>query len=132
MVHAGQINKTTTVPLPNEEDWRQATSEDRDIGYIKRILSIPEETPIDPKELIKKGYAKPFQKGRLELDNGLIYYYYTMHTVRVRQLSLRVVHIKFRQVIMSACHVSTVAVHRHEKITLFRILARFGWTMVNK
>ena len=49
MVHEGQIKKTTTLPLPTEEEWRQATSEDLDIGYIKSILSIPEETPTDPK-----------------------------------------------------------------------------------
>ena len=67
MVHAGNINKTTAIPLPTNEEWRQATSEDNDIGYIQGILSIPEETPIDPKELRKNGYVKPFQKGRLEL-----------------------------------------------------------------
>ena len=49
MVNAGQINKTTTMPLTTEEDWSQAKSEDHDLGYIKRILSSPEETPIDPK-----------------------------------------------------------------------------------
>ena len=49
LVHEGQIKKTTTLPLPTEEEWRQATSEDLDIGYIKSILSIPEETPIEPK-----------------------------------------------------------------------------------
>ena len=49
MVHAGQINETTTLPLPTEEEWRQATSEDHDLVYIKRVLSGPEETPIEPK-----------------------------------------------------------------------------------
>ena len=49
MVHADQINKTTTLHLPTEEEWMQATSEDHDLGYIKRVLSSPEDTPIDPK-----------------------------------------------------------------------------------
>ena len=49
MLHMGQINKTITLPINNEEEWRQATSEDHDLGYIKIILSSPEETPIDPK-----------------------------------------------------------------------------------
>ena len=49
MVHEGQINETTTLPLPNKEDCKQDTSEDQDLGYIKRILSSPEETPIDTK-----------------------------------------------------------------------------------
>ena len=30
MVHAVYINKTTTLPLPTEEEWKQATSEDHD------------------------------------------------------------------------------------------------------
>ena len=32
MVHARQINKTTTLILPTEEEWRQDTSEDHDLG----------------------------------------------------------------------------------------------------
>ena len=49
MLHAEYINKTTTPPLPTEEDWNQATSEDHDLIYIKRILSSTEDTPIGPK-----------------------------------------------------------------------------------
>ena len=49
MVHVGQINKTSTLHIPTGEEWRQATSVDNDIRYIKRILSSTEETPIDPK-----------------------------------------------------------------------------------
>ena len=49
MVHAGQIKESTTLPLPTEVEWRQATSDDHDLGYIKNILSSPEETHIDPK-----------------------------------------------------------------------------------
>ena len=40
----------------------QATSDDNDLGYIKSILSGPDETPIDPKELIKRGMSNPFSK----------------------------------------------------------------------
>ena len=60
MVNLVHINKTTTLTLPTEEVWIQAISEDHDIGYIKIILSIPEETPIDPKELRNKRSVKPF------------------------------------------------------------------------
>ena len=41
MVHTGQINETTTLPLPTEEEWRQDTSEDHDLGFIKGVLAIP-------------------------------------------------------------------------------------------
>ena len=95
-VHVGKINKTTTLPLPTEESWSQDTSEDHDLGYIKRILSSPEETTIYPKELRNKGCVKPFQKGRLELDNVLISYYYTPKTAIVRQLRLIMVPVKLR------------------------------------
>ena len=43
------FNKITTLCLPTEEAWRQATSEDNDLVYIKNILSSLEETPVDPK-----------------------------------------------------------------------------------
>ena len=49
VVYAGQINETTTLPLPTEEEWMQDTSEDHYLGYIKRVLSSPYETPIHPK-----------------------------------------------------------------------------------
>ena len=49
MVHAGQIYKTATLTLLTEEEWRKATSEDHDLGYINRILSSLEGAPIDPK-----------------------------------------------------------------------------------
>ena len=49
MMHAGQINETTTLNLTTEEEWRQATSEDHDPGYVKRILSSLEERTIDHK-----------------------------------------------------------------------------------
>ena len=41
MVHSSQINVTTALTLPTEEDWRQAISEDHDLVYTKRILSSP-------------------------------------------------------------------------------------------
>ena len=131
-VHAGQINETTTLPLPTEEEWRKATSDNHDLIYIERILSIPEEKPIEPKELRNKGYVKYFQQGLLYLDNGLISYYETLNTARVKQLRLRVVSVKFRRVVISVCHVSPLEVHIHYQITLFRILARFWWPMINK
>ena len=74
MVHVGHIKKTTTPTLPTNKEWRQATSEDHDIRYIKRILSSLEETPIDSTYLRNKGYVKPFQKVHLDLYNGLISY----------------------------------------------------------
>ena len=49
MVHVVHINEIAALPLPTEEEWRQATSEDHDLRYIKKTLFSPEETPIDPK-----------------------------------------------------------------------------------
>ena len=48
MVHAVNINETKTLCLPIEEEWRQATSEDHDLGFIKSILSVLEEAHIGP------------------------------------------------------------------------------------
>ena len=49
MVHAGYINKTTTLFLPTEYEWMQATSEDNDLVYINNILFGTKETLIEPK-----------------------------------------------------------------------------------
>ena len=49
----------------------------------------------------------------------------------VRQQSLMVVPVKFRQVVMLALHVYPLEGHIHEQRNLFRILARFCWPMVN-
>ena len=66
------------------------------------------------------------------MDNGLISYYDTPLTARIIQLRLIVVPFKFRQVVMSACHLSLLAGNSHDHRTVFRILARFLWPMVNK
>ena len=49
IVHMGHINETTTLPIPTEEEEKQATPEDHDLVYIKMVLSSPEETHIDSK-----------------------------------------------------------------------------------
>ena len=131
-VNAGNINKTKTLPLPIEEEWRQATSEDHDLRYIKKTLFSPEETPIDPKYLRNKGYVKHSQQGRLDLDNVLIFYCDNPLTARVRQIRLRVVPVKFSILEMAACHIYPLSGHRHEQRTLYRILEWFWWPMVNK
>ena len=46
------------------------------------------------------GYVKPFQQGRLELENGLVSYYDNLRTSRVRKLRLIVVPVKFRKVVI--------------------------------
>ena len=36
-MYAVHINETTTLPLPTEQEWSKDTSDDHDIGCIKRI-----------------------------------------------------------------------------------------------
>ena len=86
---------------------------------------------IDPKELGNTGYVKPFQHGRLDMENGLITYHETQHTDRVSKPRLKVVPVKFRQVVIPECHVYPLSGHSHDQRTLFRILARFLCLMVN-
>ena len=82
--------------------------------------------------LREKWYTKPFAQGSLELIDGVLFYYDVPKTARVRQLRLRVVPIKLRRLVLSACHVSPLAGHSHEQRTLFRILARYWWPGVTK
>ena len=51
---------------------------------------------------------------------------------RVGKLRPRLVSIKFRWVVVSVFHVSSLSVHIYEQRTLFRILARFWFPVVNK
>ena len=83
-------------------------------------------------KLRNKGCVKPFQQGRLDLDNILISYYDTPRTSSFRQQMLRVLPVKFILLVMSGCHVSPLTGHSHGQIILFRILARFWWPIINK
>ena len=65
------------------------------------------------------------------MDNGLISYYDTPCKSRVRELRLIVLPFKFWQVVMYTYHISLLAGHSHEQITISRILARFWLSMVN-
>ena len=132
MVNTEQINETTKLCLTTDGECRQAKSEDNDIGYVQNILSILEETPVSPKELSNKGYAKTFHQGCLNLDDGLILYYDTPCTARVRKLRLIVVPIKFIQVVTSSYHVYPLVGQIHDQRTLFRILEQFLWPMFNR
>ena len=60
------------------------------------ILPGPEETPFYPKELSNKAYVNIFQQVLLDTDNGLVFYYKTPCRVRVSQLRIIVVPVKFR------------------------------------
>ena len=48
MLHAGHINKNTTLFIPTEKEWSQYTAEYYGLRYIKIILSGTEYTSIDP------------------------------------------------------------------------------------
>ena len=50
---------------------------------------------------------------------------------RVGKLRLGAVPAMFRQVVISAYHVSPLAIQSHEQITLFSILAQFLWPIFN-
>ena len=60
MVHSVKINETIKIFLPTAVEWRQATEESHYIIYIKIILSVMEETIVDPKVLWNKRYVKLF------------------------------------------------------------------------
>ena len=48
-----------------------------------------------------KGNVKPFQQGRLELNNDMIFYYDTPLKAIVRKIRLIVVPLRFRKVVIS-------------------------------
>ena len=77
-------------------------------GTYKKIFNL-KGAPIYPNELKNNGCVKPFQQGRLELYNGLIFYYNTPHIYRVRKLGLILVPVRFIRVVVSACYLHLLA-----------------------
>ena len=120
-----QVNRWTTIPIPSEKAWRDATEQDEDLQQLKRALDDP--TALRIGNLKERGYHKPFIAGNLAWEDGSWFHYEEPKRARVRQLRTRVVPQRLRQVIFSACHVSPMSGHTGMHKTFWRIAVRFWW-----
>ena len=122
---AGAVNPLTTIALPTNEAWREATANDDDMHLIGNALVSCDV--INKMELSEKMYFGEWERGNFETEDGILFFHEEGRRATVRQLRLRVVPKELRMAVFSACHSSPMAGHSGIKRTLFRIEARFWW-----
>ena len=119
------INRWTTIPLPSEKAWKEASAADEDLQLLKEAMDT--NTRPDKNKLQEKSYFHNYMEGKLAWEDGEWFHYEEPKKARVRQLRTRVVPSTMRQVIFSACHVSPMSGHMGIHKTFWRIAVRFWW-----
>ena len=124
------LDPATTLPLPTEDQWRQATAQDADLQLV--IAALQPQGHLNRADLVEKGYHTAWKAGQLELDNGILYHYDEPHRARLRLLRTRVVPPSLRRAVVSACHVSPMAGHSGARRTFWRLFTRFWWPSLSR
>jgi hypothetical protein len=119
------INRWTTIPMPSEKDWRDATKEDSDTNYIYEMLD--NGNRLNYGRLENKRYYKEWTEGKLEVEAGILYQWEEPKATKIRQLRRKVVPTKLRQTIFVTFHATPMAGHVGLYKTYWRIVARFWW-----
>jgi hypothetical protein len=119
------INRWTTIPMPSEKDWRDATKEDPNTNYIYETLD--NGNRLNYGRLENKRYYKEWTDGKLEAEAGMLYQWEEPKATRIRQLQKKVVPAKLRQTIFVAFHATPIAGHVGLYKTYWRIVAQFWW-----
>ncbi len=113
------------IPLPTDDEWRQATLEDHDLSRI--LDAFKNQRELLARELDNNEYALVIKNDRIEVTDGISYYFERSKASRLRQLRTKVVPASLRQVVIIACHSSPFAGHSGITRTLFRVQTRFWW-----
>jgi hypothetical protein len=117
------INRWTTLPEPTKEQWQDTTETDHDLKRIKTALETNQ--PLEKAPLHDKKYFDDWTKGKLELEDSVIYQYEEPKATQIRQLRRRVVPKRLRNVIITAYHATPLAGHTGVFKTYWRIAARY-------
>ena len=83
---AGDINPLTTIALPTDNAWVEATEDDADMRLI--VQALREGTGIQKKDLREKRFFKPWQEKSFEEEGGILFFYEAGRRARIRQLRL--------------------------------------------
>ncbi len=124
------LNQATTIPLPTDEDWRQATEEDHDLSRLVQALQAGPLGSLTKAELVEKAYFDEWKQERLVVEDGIIYRYEVRNRGSIRQLRTRVVPPTLRRTVIVACHASPMAGHSGVHRTMYRVITRFWWPYV--
>jgi hypothetical protein len=113
------------LPIPNDNQWRQATIEDPDLLCI--LIAFADGRIPEARELNDNTYLQVIQHNQVECEVGIMYYYERSRAARLRQLRTKVVPSSLRRVVIPACYSSPFAGHSGITRTLFRVQTRFWW-----
>jgi hypothetical protein len=119
------INRWTTFPLPNLQQWQEASKVDPDISYV--IDRIKTRRKVVSASLINKRYYLLWSRGQLEVEDDVLYQLEHPKAMVIRQLRRRVVPAGLRQLIYTAFHSTPMAGHTGHYKTYWRIAARYWW-----
>ncbi len=129
--YLGEVNPAITLPLPTENEWKEAVALDHDCQVLIRHLQAKSDK-IPVGELHDRRYADAYDKDRLSYENGILYHFDLPYSSRTRQLKVKVVPKKLQHVVMAACHTSPFAGHSGIQRTTHRVIARFWWPSVRR
>jgi hypothetical protein len=131
VLSAFEINQTMTIPLPTSAQWKSSTAEDPELAVLIPILSLPREEQTLNRHTIGAQYHEAWADDRLELENGIIYYYERPKRARMKQIRSKVVPKTLRRTIINACHSSPMSGHTGIHKTYYRVITRYWWPRVN-
>jgi hypothetical protein len=124
------LNQATTIPLPTDEEWRQAVAKDHDPSRIVQALKDGPLNSLIKAELVEKAYFEEWKQERLVVDDGIVYRYEVGNRASIRQLRTHVVPPPLRRTIIVACHASPMAGYSGVTRTMYRVITRFWWPYV--
>ena len=124
------LDQATTIPLPTDEEWRQAINEDHDLSKIVAALQDGPLGSLTKAGLVEKAYFDEWKNERLAVDDGIVYRYEVRNRASIRQLRTRVVPPNLRRTVIVACHASPMAGHSGVHRTTYRVTTRFWWPYV--
>jgi len=119
------IDRWTTIPLPTHQKWAMATRDDPDLYMV--CEAIRDGSPLDRHRLAKKQYHDAWDKGKLEFEEGILYYTDEPKAINIRQLRRRVVPPTLQDTVITAYHATPLAGHSGMYRTYWRIAARYWW-----
>ena len=70
---SGAVNPLTTIALPTDDAWREASAEDNDANLI--INALANGSTVAKKDLSEKRYFTEWKKGSFDTENGILFFH---------------------------------------------------------
>ena len=119
------IDRWTTIPLPTHRKWADETAKDNDLALLCEALTLG--TTAQRHRFTEKRYHNAWDRGQLELEDGVLYHTEEPRLTDVRQLRRRVTPPTLRHIVITAYHATPLAGHSGIYRTYWRVAARYWW-----